>query len=173
MCMWLHFAQLWCHTKSQRRKLCELTFHWSIDQFSSVQLLSCARLFATPWTAARQASLSITNSRSPLKLMSITSVMPSNHLILCRPLLFPPSIFPMEKEIMTWTNHFRILELDWTLIKLINQRINSEECLTERNCSSLVRETCVLTSYHFLFLGSGPALGAHVSGVAGWWQSGQ
>ena len=63
-------------------------------QFSSVQLLSHARLFETPWTAARQASLSITNSRSLLKLMSIESVMPSNHLILCRPLLCLPSIFP-------------------------------------------------------------------------------
>ena len=63
-------------------------------QFSSVQLLSCVRLFATPWTAAHQASLSITNSWSLLKLMSIESVMPSNHLILCCPLLLPPSIFP-------------------------------------------------------------------------------
>ena len=62
--------------------------------FSSVQLLSRVRLFATPWTAARQASLSITNSRSLLKLMSITSVMPSNHLILCHPLLLLPLIFP-------------------------------------------------------------------------------
>ena len=63
-------------------------------QFSSVQLLSCVWLFATPWTAARQASLSITNSRSLLKLMSIESVMPSNQLILCFPLLLLPSIFP-------------------------------------------------------------------------------
>ena len=63
-------------------------------QFSSVQLLSHVRLFVTPWTAACQASLSITNSQSLLKLMSIESVMPSNHLILCRPLLLPPSIFP-------------------------------------------------------------------------------
>ena len=62
--------------------------------FSSVQLLSCVWLFATPWTAARQVSLSITNSWSLLKLMSIESVMLSNHLILCRPLLIPPSIFP-------------------------------------------------------------------------------
>jgi len=61
---------------------------------SSVQLLSCIQLFATPWTAAHQASLSITNSQSLLKLMSIESVMPSNHLILCHPLLLPPSIFP-------------------------------------------------------------------------------
>ena len=63
-------------------------------QFSSVQLLSRALLFATPWTTACQASLSITNSRSLLKLMSIELVMPSNHLILCHPLLLLPSIFP-------------------------------------------------------------------------------
>ena len=62
--------------------------------FSSVQLLSRARLFVAPWTAARQASLSITNSRSLLRLMSIEAVMPSNHLMLCRPLLLLPSIFP-------------------------------------------------------------------------------
>jgi len=60
----------------------------------SVQLLSCVRLFVTPWTAAHQASLSITNSQRLLKLMSIMLVMPSNHLILCSPLLLPPSIFP-------------------------------------------------------------------------------
>ena len=64
------------------------------SQFSSVQLLSRVWLFATPWTTARQASLSITNSKSPPKPMSIKSVMPSNHLILCRPLLLLPSIFP-------------------------------------------------------------------------------
>ena len=62
--------------------------------FGSVQSLSHVRLFATPWTAARQASLSITNSRSLLKLMSINSVIPSNHLILCCPLLLLPSILP-------------------------------------------------------------------------------
>ena len=64
------------------------------NRFSSVQSLSHVQLFATPWTSARQASLSITNSRSLFKLMTIESVMPSNHLILCRPLLLPPSIFP-------------------------------------------------------------------------------
>ena len=62
-------------------------------QLSSVQSLSRVRLFATPWPAARQASLSITNSRSLLKLMSIVLVMLSNHLILCHPLLLLPSIF--------------------------------------------------------------------------------
>ena len=62
--------------------------------FSSVQSLSRVRLFATSWTAACQASLSITNSWSLLKLTSVESVMPSHHLILCRPLLLLPSIFP-------------------------------------------------------------------------------
>ena len=62
--------------------------------FSTVQSLSHVQLFATLWTAASQASLSVTNSWSSFKLMSIQSMMPSNHLILCRPLLFLPSIFP-------------------------------------------------------------------------------
>ena len=70
---------------------------WSIIQYQSVQSLNRVWLFVTPWTAARQASLSITNSRSPPKPMSIKSVMPSNHLILCRPLLLLPSIFPSIK----------------------------------------------------------------------------
>ena len=65
-----------------------------LHQFSSVQLLSRVQLFAMPWTATRQAFLFITNSQSLLKLMSSESVMPSNHLILCHPLLLPPSIFP-------------------------------------------------------------------------------
>ena len=73
-------------------RLCNLqTYHL---QFSSVQSLSHVWLFATPWTTARQASLSITNSQSLPKLMSIVSVMPSNHIILCHPLLLLPSIFP-------------------------------------------------------------------------------
>ena len=63
-------------------------------QFSSVQSLSRVWLFATPWIAARQASLSITNSQSSLKLMSIESVMPSSHLILCHPLLLLPPVPP-------------------------------------------------------------------------------
>ena len=61
---------------------------------SSVQSLSCVQLFVTPWTAAHQASLSITTSQSLRKLVSIESVMPSNHLILCPPLLLLPSVFP-------------------------------------------------------------------------------
>ena len=83
----------------------KLTICWltcKTFQFSSVQLLSCFRLSATPWIAAHQDSLSITNSQSLLKLMSIESVMPSSHLILCRPLLLlppiPPSIKVFSKE---------------------------------------------------------------------------
>ena len=63
-------------------------------QFSSVQSLSRIRLFATPWTAAHQASLSVTNSWNLLKLISIESVIPSNYLIFCRPLFLLPSVFP-------------------------------------------------------------------------------
>ena len=73
---------------------CRLGWKASECSFSSVQLLSRVRLFATPWTAARQASLSITNSWNFLRLMSIELVMPSNHLILCGPLLLLPLIFP-------------------------------------------------------------------------------
>ena len=66
----------------------------NLEAFSSI---NCVQLFATPWTAARQASLSITNSRSLLKLLSIKLVMPSNHLTLCHPLLLLPSIFPSTR----------------------------------------------------------------------------
>ena len=76
---------------------------------SSIQLLSCVQLFAILWTAACQASLSITNSQSPPKPMSIVSVMPSNHLILCRPLLLPPSIFP---SIRVFSNE-SVLRIKW------------------------------------------------------------
>ena len=70
-----------------------LTFNWLL-LFSSVQSLSRVWLFVTSWTTARQASLSINNSQSLLKLTSIELVMPSNHLILCHPRLLPPSVFP-------------------------------------------------------------------------------
>ena len=85
-----------------------------ICQFSSVQSLSCVLLFATPWTAARQASLSITKSQSLLKFMSIESVMPSNHLILCRPLLLMPSIFP---NIRVFSNE-SVLCIKWRSIRV-------------------------------------------------------
>ena len=72
----------------------------TIKLFSSVQLLSCVRLFVTPWTAAHQAFLSITNSWSLPKLRPMESVMPSNHLILCRPCLLLPSIFPSITKLL-------------------------------------------------------------------------
>ena len=78
-------------------------------QFSSVQSPSCVRLFATPWTAACQASLSITNSRSSLRLTSIKSVMPCSHLILCRPLLLLP---PIPSTIRVFSNE-STLHMRW------------------------------------------------------------
>ena len=86
-------------------------------QFSSVQSLSCVQLFETPWIAARQASLSITNSWSALKLMSIESVMPYSHLILCLPLfLLPPTspsirVFSSESTLcMRWPKYYLFYE---------------------------------------------------------------
>ena len=94
--------------RKQRKRsgLCLLALY-SLIQFSSVQSLSYVQLFATPRTAACQASLSITKSWSSLKLMSIESVMPSNHLILCRPLLLPPSIFPSIRVFNESVPHIR------------------------------------------------------------------
>ena len=83
----------------------QMAVMWNV----SVQSLSCVQLFATPWTVACQASLSITNSQSLRKPMSIESVMPSNHLILCRPLLLLPSIFP---SIMVFSNE-SALHIRW------------------------------------------------------------
>ena len=84
-----------------------------MNHFSSVQLLSRVRLFATPWIAAHQASLSITNSRSSLRLTSIKSVMPSSYLILCRPLLLlppiPPSIRALNGYKICWRVEFNIV----------------------------------------------------------------
>ena len=84
-------------------------YYFVLDHVSSVQSLSRVRLFVTPWTAARQASLSITNSRSSPKPMCIELVMPSSHLILCRPLLLPPSIFP---SIRVFSNK-SVLRIRW------------------------------------------------------------
>ena len=85
-----------------------MSFRYSV---SSVQSLSGVQLFMTPWTAAHQPSLSITNSWSLLKLMSIELVMPSNHLILCHPLLLPPSIF---LSIRVFSNE-SALRIMWTI----------------------------------------------------------
>ena len=94
------------HVTLKRNKTQKTEGTW---RFSSVQLLSCVWLFVTPWTVARQASLSITNSRSLHKLMSIESLMPSNHLILCRSLLLLPSIFP---SIRVFSNE-SVLHIRW------------------------------------------------------------
>ena len=114
-------------------------------QFSSVQSLSRVWLFATPWTAVCQASLSITNSRSPHKPMSIKSVMPSNHLILCRPLLLLPPIFP---SIRVFPNESAIT---YKLQKLISHISGSPRS----GCYMVVfwwNTTCnSLTSYRLLF----------------------
>ena len=87
----------------------ETRHYLALHVLTSVQSLSRVRLFVTPWTAARLASLSITNSRSLLKLMSIELVMPSNHLILCRPLLLLSSIFP---NIRVFSNE-SVLHIRW------------------------------------------------------------
>ena len=91
-----------------------------VYQFNSVQLLSHVRLFATPWTAARQASLSITNSRSLLKLMSIESVMPSNYLTLCHALFLPPSIFPSIRVFSSES----VLHIRWPKYWIFNFNIS-------------------------------------------------
>ena len=86
---------------------------YRLVQFSSLQLLSRVQLFAIPWTTARQASLSITNSWSSPNLMSLESVMPSNHLILCCPLLLPPSTFP---NIRIFSNK-SVLHIRWKVLQ--------------------------------------------------------
>ena len=106
-------------------------------QFSSDQLLSCVRLFVTWWTAARQASLIITNSRNLFKLISIESVMPSNYLILCLPLLLPQSIFP---SIRVFSNE-SVLCIRWpkyqltfylgTLLRTLAQEVSLSESSEE------------------------------------------
>ena len=90
--------------------LCPVSSILGCTQFSSVQSLSHVQFFATPWTTVLQASLSITNSQSLLRLMSTESVMPYNHLILCNPLLLLPSIFP---SIRVFSNEL-VLHIRWS-----------------------------------------------------------
>ena len=91
-----------------------------MNSFVAVQLLSCVQLVATPWTAARQASWSITNSWSLLKLMSIESVMPSNHFIFCRPLLCLPSIFPSNRVFSNESVlHIRYSKLVYNVVQFL------------------------------------------------------
>ena len=102
-----HISLWWLISLSYRVKsywwanneICELSC-----RFSSVQSLSHVQLFATAWTTARQASLSISNSQNLPKLMSIESVMPFSHLILCHPLLLPPSIFSQHQGLFKWVS---------------------------------------------------------------------
>ena len=92
--LWPFTKEVSCASFAQSKATHTHTIKQHNIAFSSVQSLSCVPLFAIPWITAHQASLSITNSWSPPKLMSIESVMPSSHLILCCPLLLLPSIFP-------------------------------------------------------------------------------
>ena len=97
LCLWVYFGFVY-------RFICIIfKIPYISDQIRSDQSLSRVRLFATPWIAACQASLSITNSQSSLRLMSIESVMPSSHLILCRPLLLLPPI-PPSISLFQWVN---------------------------------------------------------------------
>ena len=118
---------------------------------SSVQSLSRVRLFATPWTAARQASQSITNSLCLLKLMSIESVMPSNHLILCHPLLLLPSLFP---RIKVFSNEL-VLHIRWpkfwsfsSNIRPSNEYSGLISCRTDGFDLLVVRGTPSLLQHH-------------------------
>ena len=106
----LIFSQLVRHSLTELFHLSSLLQMPNDHQFISVQLLSRVRPFATPWTAACQASVSITNSGSSPKLMSVESVMPSNHLILCCPLLLLPSIFP---SIRVFFSNESVIRIRW------------------------------------------------------------
>ena len=109
-CTWTLTATSLRMAKTRKQSRCPLV----VIIVVVVQSLSCVQLFVTPWTAAHQASLSIASSQSLLKLMSIESVMPSNHLILCRPLLLLPSIFLSTRVFsnelalhITWPKYWR------------------------------------------------------------------
>ena len=141
--------------------------------FSSVQSLSRVRLFATPWIAARQASLSITNSRSSLRLTSIELVMPSSHLILCRPLLLllpiPPSIrvFSSESTLRMrwpkyWSFSFSIISsrehpglisfrMDWLDLLAVQGTLKS--LLQHHSSKAIIWSLSIFWKLHF-FIGS-------------------
>ena len=141
-----------------------------VTLFSSVQSLSHVRLSATPWTAAHQASLSITNSRNLLKLMSTESVLPSNHLILCCPLLLPPSIFPsirvFSKESVLrirWPKHWMFsfsispsseysrlisFRIDWLLSKGLSRVFSNTKFKSTDSSSLSFLYSPTLTSMH-------------------------
>ena len=124
----------WCKC-NHPRIMTKLGCRDHVKVFGSIQLLSHVWLFATPWTAAHQASLSITNSQSPSKPMSIESVMPPNHLILCHPLLLLPSIFP---SIRVFSNE--------STIRTRDQIANSEWNLTIQRNKVLLHVLIVVQS---------------------------
>ena len=153
--------------------------------FTSAQSLSRVQLFVTPWTAARQASLSITNSRSLPKLMSIESVMPSSHLILCRPLLLlpaiPPSIRVFSNESTLhmrwpkyWSFSFNIIpskeipglisfRMDWLDLLAVQGTLKS---LLQHHSSkaSILRHSAFFTvqlSHPYMTTGKGPDAGKY------------
>ena len=149
--------------------LCTFKFHWPLYQFSSVQSLSCVWLFATPQTVACQASLSITNTRSLLRLMSTEWVMPFKHFILCHPLLVLPSTFPSIRVfsnesafLIRWPNYwsfrfsispsneysglisFRmdwldLLAVQWTLKSLLQHQNSSKASILWCSAFSIVQ----------------------------------
>ena len=128
------------------------------ESWYSVELLSCVQLFMTPWTAAHQASLSITNSHSWLKLMSIKSVMPSSHLSLCCPLPLPPSIFVYKKRLpyitYLWESVSPIYLSRWyfwstSYVSGTVPDLEGERWTIQRK--SPPWETCILDGKHFTY----------------------
>ena len=134
-----------------------------IQRASSIQSLSRVWLFVTPWTAARQVSLSITNSQSLLKLMFIELVMPSNHLILCHPLLPLPSIFP---SIRVFSKHNTILFTIGTVCTI--DLYNYSSCITENPIPVKQQLSIALlppAPCDFLFLSTWLFQIPHISGI--------
>ena len=150
-----------------------------IGFFSSVQLLSHVRLFATPWTEAHQASLSITNAWSLLKLISIESVMPSNHIILCRPLLLPSifsgiSVFSSESVLhdkwpVYWSFSFSIspsneysrlisFRMDWLDLLAVQGTLKSLLQHYSSKASSLWHSTCFMVQLSYLYMTTGKTI---------------
>ena len=137
----------------------------------SLLSLSCIQLFVTPWTAARQASLSFTNSQSLLKPMSTESVMPSNHLILCRPLLLPPSIFPsirvFSNELALLTKWCLTLCHPWTAAHQASLSFTSSQSLLKLMFTELVMPSNHLIFCHPLLLL--PSIFPSIGGESGRW----
>ena len=100
------------HKSKKKKNKLVLLFHWSVGSIIVILLLSHVLLFATPWSAAPQASLSFTTSQSLLKLMPIESVMPSNYLILCHPLLLMPSNLPKHQS----TQDSALRKFSWIIL---------------------------------------------------------